>query len=89
MAQQTFTLTINDPPPSSLSITSAPPPDGVRGEPYSHQFTAIGGSGVYMWQRVAGVIPPGLTLNSLTGLLSGIPAQSGSFQNITIEVVDA
>jgi len=85
MAQVTFTLVIND----EISITSGTPPTGEVNIPYSHQFTATGGSGSYSWQVVAGILPAGLTLNPSSGLLSGTPTAAGTFANITVEVTSA
>jgi subtilase family serine protease/pimeloyl-ACP methyl ester carboxylesterase len=53
-------------------------PSGVVGSPYSYQLLATGGAGTYSWSLAAGPPPPGLSL-SATGLLSGIPTASGSF----------
>jgi len=55
------------------------------GEPYSFQFTTVGGTGPYTYQvdpavnpQGVSTLPPGLTL-SPSGLLSGTPTGSGSF----------
>ena len=50
-------------------------PDGTLGQPYSHQFTAAGESGL-TWSALS-PLPPGLTLNS-SGVLSGTPTVAGS-----------
>ena len=55
-----------------VTITSAQPPDGTQGAPYSHQYTATGGVPPYTWSLASGTLPPGLTLTS-GGLLSGTP----------------
>ena len=47
-------------------------PDGYRGTPYSHQFSAYGGSGSYTWSIYSGSLPAGLSLSS-SGLISGTP----------------
>lgn len=49
-------------------------PAGTVGQPYSHQLTARGGTGL-AWSAL-GPPPPGLTLSS-TGLLSGTPTRAG------------
>jgi hypothetical protein len=33
-------------------------------------------------------LPPGLTLNTATGMISGTPTTSGNYTNITAKVVD-
>lgn len=85
MAQQIITITIN----AGITITSGAPPAGEVGVPYSHQFTATGGSGSFAWTVTAGTLPAGLSLNSSTGLLSGTPTTAGTSSNITINCASA
>jgi Putative Ig domain len=49
-------------------------------EPYAYQLVAQGGCSPYDWSPIPGegVLPPGLSLVA-SGLLSGVPAQPGSF----------
>ena len=54
--------------------------DGVAGIAYSQQFTQSGGTGSISFTKSAGVLPAGLSLNSSTGLLSGAPTQTGTFE---------
>ena len=49
-------------------------PDGTLGQPYSHQFSAVGESGL-TWSALS-PLPTGLTL-SPSGLLTGTPTVSG------------
>ncbi|MBI3684733.1 MAG: putative Ig domain-containing protein [Acidobacteria bacterium] len=61
--------------PRELSIEGSCPLDnGTGGVPYSHRFSARGGSPPYIWAAV-GTLPPGLSLTQ-TGVLSGIPRVS-------------
>ncbi len=53
-------------------------PAAIMGSLYSYQFGATGGVGVYDWTLVGGALPEGLTLFG-SGLLSGRPAESGTF----------
>jgi hypothetical protein len=48
----------------------------VQGMPYSEQVSATGGKPPYSW---SGYPPPGLTLNRLTGVISGTPEAWGTF----------
>jgi hypothetical protein len=48
------------------------------GEPYVQPLLAIGGAGVYSWTPTA-AMPPGLTIDPSTGVVSGTPANTGSF----------
>jgi hypothetical protein len=63
--------------------------DVVRFEPYSFQAIATGGTGSYTWSITAGALPPGLTLNNATGLISGTTTDwPGSMYNLTLQVDD-
>lgn len=53
------------------------PPDGVSDQPYSFNFSATG-EGTLSYQQ-ATALPPGLTLDVLSGLLSGTPTISGPY----------
>jgi uncharacterized delta-60 repeat protein len=61
--------------------------EGVAGSPYTQQFNQTGGTGSISFTRSDGVLPAGLLLNSSTGLLSGTPTESGTFE-FTIEATD-
>ncbi|AGG87399.1 putative Ig domain-containing protein [Rhodanobacter denitrificans] len=55
--------------------------------PYTHAFTASGGTAPYTYSVVAGTLPSGLALSS-TGTLSGTPTAAGSF-NFTLRATDS
>jgi hypothetical protein len=65
---------------ASFDIT--PPGDQVAtaGQPASLQLTRLSGGGTLSW-AVAG-LPAGLRLNEETGLISGVPAETGQFKVI-------
>ena len=54
----------------------------------SSAVTASGGKAPLSWSIAGGTLPPGLSLNSGTGVLSGTPTGSGTF-NFTVRVTDA
>ena len=46
-----------------------------------------GGTAPYVWSVTAGSLPPGLTLNTSTGVVSGTPTTTGSYP-ATVRVTD-
>jgi len=56
--------------------------------PYSKALFATGGSVPYTWSVTSGALPAGLTMNSLTGLISGTPSVGGDF-TFTVKVTAA
>ena len=75
-------------PPAPVAITTAALPGGRTGTPYTATLTATGGSGAYAWSVASGALPPGVSLATATGLLSGTPTQSGTF-GVTLSTRDA
>jgi hypothetical protein len=71
----------------TITVSPATLPGGTVGLPYSQTLTQTGGIGTINWSVTAGALPPGLTLNGATGLLSGTPTQMGTF-NFTITATD-
>lgn len=57
--------------PLALAGTLA---NGALGTPYSSSLSASGGWPGYTWAISAGTLPPGLSLNTATGLISGTPS---------------
>jgi hypothetical protein len=64
---------------TSALIISGNPPSGVVGTTYFSQLSASGGVTPYSWSISSGSLPPGLTINSATGLISGTPTTAGVF----------
>ncbi len=58
---------------------SGNPDQGLLNLPYSYQFSAVGGQASYQWSHVDGPLPPGLTLNQDSGVLTGTPGQVGDY----------
>ncbi len=69
--------TVNVVPAGALAITSSPPPNGSFGVPYSHTIVATGAPAP-SFSISAGALPPGLTLNAGSGLVSGTPTSVGT-----------
>ncbi len=55
---------------------------------YSQQPTITGGTGPFTWAISAGSLPPGVTLNASSGLVSGSPTAAGSF-SMTVTATDS
>jgi hypothetical protein len=79
-----FALTVNPPP----VITNPPLPNPIVGASYSQTVSVSGGTGPYTFTVTKGVLPPGLSLNSTTGQISGIPTAGGP-ASFTITVTDS
>lgn len=62
-------------------------PNGQIGSSYSNGLIAAGGSLPYKWSLFSDVLPPGLTLNENTGLITGAPTANGSYV-FTVKVID-
>lgn len=62
--------------------------EGVVGEPYSAEVAVAGGTPPYTFAIIAGTLPDGLTLDTVTGIISGTPTTAGVF-NFTIQVTDS
>jgi Putative Ig domain/PQQ-like domain len=80
---QTFTITVL----KAVGIAGKPK-TGRLGRDYSSSFKTRGGLGPFNWSITAGVLPAGLSFNTATGVITGIPAQAGEFP-LTVQVTDA
>ncbi len=78
-------FTIN---PDPAITNSSPLPAASINTPYSQQLSATGGTGGRSWAVASGSsLPPGLVLNSSTGVIMGTPTQAGIF-SFTVTVTD-
>ncbi len=81
----TVTITVS---PPAVAITPTTLPNGTQGTAYSQTVSASGGTAPYTYAIIAGSLPAGLSLNTGTGVISGTPSASGSF-NLTLTATDA
>jgi hypothetical protein len=70
-----------------LSLGTDPPAAGQANSVYSHQLKISGGTPAYFIEITSGNLPPGLTLDSFTGRISGTPSAAGNYP-LTIQVRD-
>ncbi len=74
--------------PPTITVTNPALPAGTVGTAYSQTFAAIGGTTPYSYSVSAGALPAGLTLNSSTGTLSGMPLTATTYI-FTVKATDA
>jgi murein DD-endopeptidase MepM/ murein hydrolase activator NlpD len=60
-----------------LRITTSSMPDGQKDQAYSASVAQSGGNGPFVWTVSQGALPAGLTLNAVTGAITGIPTVAG------------
>ena len=73
---------------STLSVTTASLPNAVPSVAYSETLVATGGDGSYRWSLTVGLLPTGLSLNTLTGDITGTPTGASSTFTIQVESGD-
>jgi titin len=64
---------------TGVAITSPALPGGEVGIPYDSTPTAVGGTVPYVWSVASGSLPDGLSLNTMTGEVTGTPTTAGTF----------
>lgn len=72
---------------STPNVTTTSLPDANVGVFYSNTVSQDGGVGTITWSST-GLLPPGITLNSGTGVLSGTPTAGGIF-SFTVTATDS
>ncbi len=84
-ATANLSITISNP----LQIITSGLPVGVVNTPYpGDSLSASGGNPPYTWSVSTGSLPAGLLLTASTGMISGTPTQTGTF-NFTAQVTDS
>src|SRR5512133_2208396 len=75
-SQRLFTVDIV----AALAITTTSAPPASVATWYSLALNAEGGGGTRKWSIASGQLPPGLTLNSSTGAITGSPTAAGVYE---------
>ncbi|MCX6348754.1 MAG: Ig domain-containing protein, partial [Candidatus Aureabacteria bacterium] len=70
-----------------LAILTSSLPEAVLGKDYLQPIAAEGGKPPYSWELVAGSLPRLLLLNKESGVIYGIPRETGTFR-FTIQLTD-
>lgn len=83
-ATKLLTITVA---PEPLLIAAIPPMSGMMGSSFNYQLKASGGVPAYLWSVTSGALPAGVTLNSSSGVISGVPTAAGLF-TLTVAVRD-
>src|SRR5215831_502078 len=68
-------------------ITTDTLPGAVVGSPYNQTISVNGAQDPNTWSISAGSLPPGLSLGTSSGAITGTPATAGTY-NFTVRVVD-
>ncbi|MFI5115777.1 MAG: beta strand repeat-containing protein [Terriglobales bacterium] len=71
-----------------VTISNTSLPDGNVAIFYDTQLIATGGLAPYTWSLTSGSLPPGLSLTTTSGVISGTPTTTGAYP-ITVQVVDS
>ncbi|WP_180979490.1 putative Ig domain-containing protein [Janthinobacterium sp. AD80] len=82
---QSYTFAVSS---ANVNLTLPSLPNPTAASPYSATFTAAGGTAPYSYSISSGSLPPGLSLNAATGVLSGTTNVAGSFP-FSIKVSDS
>lgn len=73
----------------ALGITTMALPPAYCNVPYNATVAALNGTPPYTWSVTSGLLPPGLTLDPSTGILSGSPGVMGAPFTPRIRVTDS
>jgi hypothetical protein len=88
LGSRPYTITMAAPGCPIITLTPTTLPAGMTGILYSQSVIASGGTVPYTYTVSSGALPTGLTLNSATGSITGVPVQPGLF-TFTIRATDA
>ena len=87
-ATKAFTLSVGPAAPLVITNQSSVLPTGRVGVFYETGVFPGGGVPPYSWSRVAGTLPPGLTVQTSPGRVRGTPTTAGTYA-FTLRVADS
>ena len=76
--EKSFTIHVTNQNEAATAFTNGAPPDGDLGVAYNFTFAA-NGDPTPTYSVSSGSLPPGLTLNATTGVVSGTPTAAGTY----------
>lgn len=85
-ATQSLSITVG--PPGALAIVTTTLPDANSATLYGQQIRTTGGIGPFNWTLTAGILPSGLSLDPVTGVISGT-ATAVSTNTFSVQVTDS
>ena len=85
LATKALSITIN----AQLAVSTSSLPDGTQGATYNATLQSTGGTAPVTWSLFSGTLPPGLSLNASTGIISGKPSGSSGTSNFTVQATDS
>jgi hypothetical protein len=86
LTSPTFTMTVNVAP----TITTTTLPTATRTQTsYSPTLASTGGTAPQLWSVSSGTLPSGLSLNPVTGVISGTVGSSATTSTFTVKITDS
>ena len=85
-ASATFSLTVGTATSNGLTITTTSLPGGTIGAPYNATIGTSGGNSPFTFSATG--LPSGLSIDSITGTISGTPQGPAATANVSIAVTD-
>jgi hypothetical protein len=82
-----FSISISSPPPLTITSSGALSPATLNSA-YSTRINTTGGVQPFRWSVPPNTLPPGLSLDPVSGVISGTPTQASTFQ-FTPTVMDS
>lgn len=87
--EASLTIAIDPPDAPALSVSTTALPTATIGAPYTAAIAVSGGTAPYTWTISSGSLPPGISLASATGNLSGAPTGTAQLYTFNVTVTDA